>query len=120
MAIRGKRPRITMLRPLKGRKHPGSSTEPMPDGVPEPPANFTPEHRALWDRYVAPAFWLTRIDEPKSLMFVYLLHDFLSGPTKMSMARRNELRQLGSELGFDPVARARMGNDSVNAFDKYI
>lgn len=122
MATRGRRPTITAFRPLKGKKHPGLTGEPMPAGRPELPDRFKQrEHRdlrAIWDEYVAPAYWLTKVDEPLSLMFVYLMHEYLRNPHKMRPTCARELRFVMTSLGFDPVSRARMGKVD-DAFDKY-
>jgi len=119
MAIRGRRPTITMLKPLKSTKDPGTTGEPIPGGVPEPSTTFTSEQRELWDRYIAPCFWLSKADEPKAHMFVSLFLGYLADPENVSASRIKQLRLLGSELGLDPTSRSRMGRKQEDPLDRY-
>lgn len=119
MATRGRRPSVTLLKPLKGRRHPATTGEPMPEGVPEPPMVLSKRHREVWDRYIEPSYWLTRLDEPKALMFTYLMREFLDDPGGMPMERQKQLRYVASELGFDPTSRARMGRAETDPLDDY-
>jgi hypothetical protein len=91
----------------------------MPPGSPECPKNFSGRHRTLWENYVQPAYWLTQVDEPKAIMFVHLLAEFLAAPNQMLVTRIRQLRLLGSELGFDPPSRARMGREQDDPFERY-
>ena len=119
MATRGRKPSITLLQPLRGKRHPALGGEPMPGGTPNAPSNLSKEHRDIWSRYITPSFWLTRADEPKCIMFTYLMREYLNDPDNMPVTRIKQLRFLGSELGFDPPSRARMGRGQDDPFAEY-
>jgi hypothetical protein len=119
MATRGRHPKITALRPLRGSRHAALASEPMPTGTPVCPSKLSRKQRDLWARYIAPAYWLSVVDEPKAIMFINLLHEYLAAPNRMPASRIRQMRFLGSELGLDPVARRRMGQNETNALDEY-
>jgi hypothetical protein len=113
MATRGRKPTATVVklvtaRPIRGRD---PAAEPTPDGCPKPPARLTGRPRRLWRDFIARAWWLTRADSQKAFMWVHLAAEFEENPAGMLSARIAQLRALGSELGFDPAARARLGSD---------
>ncbi|MEM9233183.1 MAG: hypothetical protein AAGA69_02970 [Pseudomonadota bacterium] len=62
-----------------------------------------------WRVEDTPASWLTRFDEPRAHIWVVLQAQFLETPSGFNAAMLSQLRALGSELGLDPTARARMG-----------
>lgn len=62
--------------------------------------------------YIATAWWLSSHDAPKAHAWVAMHAEFERSPSKMTAARIAQLRVLGSELGFDPGARARLGGSS--------
>jgi hypothetical protein len=111
MAVRGRKPSATILRLATG--NPGR--RPLPQGEPEPggpierPTGLGGMPGALWDRFIGLAFWLTWADGSKALMWCHLQAEFERGPEKMIASRIAQLRALGSELGFDPSSRARLG-----------
>lgn len=113
MAFRGGKPNISQLNPVvsaRGRAPAPGKVVPIA-GAPVMPERFDAAHRALWDRYIKPAFWLTRVDEMKCVMIINIWADYLVEGTKMVVTKQRELRCLGTELGFDPVARQRMSGE---------
>jgi hypothetical protein len=111
MAIRGRKPKPTVLRLLTGNagKRPLPPPDPLPAGSIERPDGLQGAAAALWDRFIARAWWLTWADGPKALMWCHLQAEFEADPAGMRSARITQLRALGSELGFDQAARTRMG-----------
>jgi hypothetical protein len=111
MAIRGRKPTATDLKLQRG--NPGKRRlpqgEPRPQGLIEPPAKLSGRALALWDAFVARAHWLTWADGPKAFLWVHLQAEFENAPSRMVAARIAQLRALGSELGFDPSSRSRLG-----------
>lgn len=120
MAIGGRRPTPTILRVITGNPgaHPIPEDEPQPDGPVERPAKMKKTVAALWDKFIARAFWLTWADSPKALMWCHLQAEYEKSPTKMIASRIAQLRALGSELGLDPTARRRMGAGQSNGKQK--
>jgi hypothetical protein len=116
MAIGGRRPTATVLKLVAG--NPGH--RPLPDGEPEPggrperPKKLKGRPGQLWDEFIAPAFWLSRADGPKALMWCHIHAEFEKSPAGMVASRIAQLRALGSELGFDPSSRARLGAKGDN------
>ena len=79
---------------------------------------------ALWGEVAALCWWLTATDSFKAGMWCALQAEFERGPAKMTAARINALRALGSELGLDPATRARMQvgrrTSSGDGFEDYL
>ncbi len=112
MATRGRRPKPTHLRLVGGNagKRPLTKAEPTPEyGPPEKPPGIDGEAAALWDLRIARAHWLTWADTDKAAMWCLLQAEFYASEGQMVAARIGQLRALGSELGFDPSSRARIG-----------
>ena len=106
MAVRGQRPKPTALRVITGGKP--RAGEPQSLGRPQPPVKMTGRPAALWRRYVLPAYWLGSADGPKAWLWCELQAEAEASVAAMTAARLGQLRNLGGELGFDPVSRARM------------
>ena len=104
-------PTPTIVRLATGNpgKRPIPVGEPQPGGPIERPARLKGRAAVLWDTFIARAFWLTWADGPKAFMWCQMYAEFEKGPSKMIAGRIAQLRVLGSELGFDPTSRARMG-----------
>src|SRR5258708_6938228 len=111
MAIRGQKPKATHLRLIEGNAghRPLPEGEPAPIGEIEKPPKLNGRAGALWDKFIARAFWLTWADGPKAMMWCHLQAEFERSPAKMVSSRIAQLRALGSELGLDPASRARLG-----------
>lgn len=111
MAIRGQKPKATVVRLFEGNR----GHRPVPQGEPEPiggiekPPKLRGRAEQLWDRFIARAFWLTWADGPKALIWCHLQAEFERSPANMVASRIGQLRALGSELGLDPASRARLG-----------
>jgi hypothetical protein len=120
MAVRGQKPKPTHLRLVQGNAghRPVPSGEPVPEGAAEKPKSLKGKAAKLWDEFIAPAFWLTRADSPKALMWCHLHAEFEKSPGNMVASRISQLRALGSELGFDPASRARLGTPGDNGKKK--
>lgn len=111
MAIRGQKPKPNALKLVTG--NPGKRPiDPAEVEVREspllPPKELTESEQRLWDRFIDSAWWLSDHDSAKAYMWVSLESEFEECPREMNSARIGQLRSLGSELGFDPSARARM------------
>lgn len=127
MGIGGARPTPIDLRLLTGRttkgKIPKESKERGAAGVRVrkepliPPARLTARQKKLWERYIDTAWWLTEHDTTKAYGWVTLQAQFNADPTSFNAAQFGQLRMAGSELGFDPLARARLGLDGKNTVD---
>lgn len=111
MAVRGQKPKPTHLRLVEGNagKRPVPEGEPIPKGEIQKPSKLKGKPGGLWDQFISPAFWLTSADGPKAFMWCHLQAEFERAPGKMVASRISQLRALGSELGFDPASRARLG-----------
>ncbi len=111
MATRGARPKPTALRLVSGNagKRPIPANDPRPGGAPAKPKDLTGRASELWDLRIAPAFWLAEADTDKAAMWCLLQAEFYKSKGKMIAARIGQLRALGSELGFDPSSRTRLG-----------
>lgn len=113
MAFRGTKPTVSHLQPVvsaRGRApKPGKVTNIA--GAPVMPTHYDAVHAKAWKRYVVPAYWLTRVDEVKAAMFVnlWVKYDAKRGEVPFAMMRL--ISTIGSELGFDPVARQRMSGE---------
>jgi phage terminase small subunit len=112
MATRGARPKPTLLRVIQG--NPGHRriplSEPMPSGKPVPPHWLDGRTAELWHEVVAFAFWLTEADSYKLASWCDRQAEFERAREVWTAADRREHRSAGSELGFDPTSRARMGS----------
>lgn len=113
----GQRPKPTLLRVVQGNpgKRPVPENEPMPEGAPVKPIWLRRQRAvALWDEVLAFAFWLTVADSYKLAAWCDRQADFeiVKSRKEWTAADRREHRSLGSELGFDPTSRARMGSNA--------
>jgi phage terminase small subunit len=118
MAIRGRRPTAPHLRLIKGdrkRRRPAKAIDAA--GKPERPAYLTGRAVELWNDVISRATWLAWPDGPKAGMWCSLQAEFEASPDMLS-ARIAQLRALGSELGLDPSARARLGADVAQPVDE--
>ena len=111
MAVRGAKPKATVLKLVTG--NPGKralpSAEPEATGRPIKPTKLRGRAAQLWDEVVDVAWWLTAADGYKLHIWCALQAEFEKAPTKMVAARISQLRAAGSELGLDPASRARLG-----------
>ena len=73
----------------------------------------------LWKMFIQRAPWLGLHDIPRAHMWVELHAEFEKNPKKMPVGRICQLRALGSELGFDPLSRSRMGNMAISKKSKF-
>src|SRR6185437_16967362 len=103
MAIRGRKPQPRVVRLLTGNagKRPLPPPDPLEAGSIERPDGLIGAAGALWDRFIARAWWLTWADGPKARVWCHLQAEFESARQKMLSSRIAQLRALGSELGFD-------------------
>ena len=116
MATRGARPKPTVLRLIQGNagKRRIGASDPSPQGAPVKPKALAGPAAKLWDERIAKAFWLTWADTDKAAMWCLLQAEFYASEGAMIAARIGQLRALGSELGFDPSSRARLGASGAN------
>lgn len=109
MAIRGIKPKPPAVKALMRGTTPSGTDggSCMRVGPLTPPALLTEAERVLWTQFVDTAWWLTQHDAPKAYVWCVLQSQFQADP-QMIAAKIANLRAVGSELGFDPSARARM------------
>jgi phage terminase small subunit len=122
MAVRGRKPKPTHLRLVDGNasKRPIPKGEPVPTGKPVKPSWLKGRGATLWDDVLGFAFWLTEADSYKLAAWCDRQAQFEKAALRKTWtaADRREHRSAGSELGFDPSSRARMGtNDGGQAKD---
>ena len=118
VAIRGQRPKPSFLKVIegnRGKKHPipTRKQEPTPEGPPEKPKDLKGAASKKWDALITRCFWLTWADSDTAAMYCHLYAQFEFNPIEISPARIAQIRALGSELGFNPTARARIGADNA-------
>lgn len=125
MAARGPKPKNTVVRLVTGNAghRPLPDAEPEADGRPVKPARLRGRSSTLWDEAVKRAPWLAAADSYKLHVWVALQAEFEKAPTRMVASRIAQLRALGSELGFDPSSRTRIGKGDggkkADPADKY-
>jgi phage terminase small subunit len=117
MATRGPKPKLTHLKLVTGNpgNRPLPSGEPDPQGKPVKPKWLKTHAAALWVEVLAFAFWLTEADSYKLAAWCDRQADFEKNRDKWTAADRREHRTAGSELGFDPASRARLGQKPSGA-----
>jgi hypothetical protein len=71
----------------------------------------------LWDTTITRAHWLTWSDSEKAWLWCYLAAEMEKSKGKTVAARIAQFRALGSELGFDPASRQRLGVEANPARD---
>lgn len=111
MAVGGQRPKAAVLRLVDGTKAAPTlpKDSPIAEGRPVPPAWLKGRALELWHHYLPMLFWLAGPDAPKFSEWCEDRAEYEKcGRKDWPTARRAEHRKLGSELGFDPTARARM------------
>jgi hypothetical protein len=115
MAIRGRKPKPAHLRLVGGNagKRPIAATAGVQQignlGPAIKPRGMRGRASQLWDTTIVRATWLEWPDSEKAALWCYLHAEFIASKGKMISARIAQLRALGSELGFDPASRQRLG-----------
>jgi hypothetical protein len=110
MAIAGQRAVATVVRLATGRRSVLPQNGPAePDGPPEKPAKFKGRISDLWNELCGRAPWLTVADSYKMAVWCKLYVDFERSPKNFTATMHGHLRNAGSELGLDPMSRARIG-----------
>lgn len=127
MAIRGVKPKPTQLRLVQGNAgdRPLPAGEPTPTGKPVKPKWLKGRAALLWDEVLGFAFWLTEADSYKLASWCDRQADFERRRKSWTAADRREHRAAGSELGFDPSSRTRLGSGTEkppgdDPADKYL
>lgn len=119
MAPRGRKRKPPLLHIVKGtyrkdRHGPAPETEePLPEreSLWPAPKYLKKREAALYRELMKVAWWLGDADSYKAAMWCKLEIEHRNATTKSPMiaGRLAQLRALGSELGLDPAARARLG-----------
>lgn len=121
MAVRGQRPKSNALHIVDGTyepsRHDGRMDGPEATGKPVKPKLRAAASR-IWDRSAERFHWLTAADSDKLALYCQLMAEFEKDPEEMTTARIGQLRNLGSELGGDPVSRTRMGTGKQHGKSK--
>ncbi len=110
MAVRGRKPTATVIKLATGNtgRRPLPQAEPLAEGRPRKPKKISRRAGELWDE-VSDLPWLSAADGYKLHLWAELQAQFERSPLRMLSARIAQLRAVGSELGLDPSARARLG-----------
>lgn len=118
MAIRGRKPKPAYLKLIAGNPGKRQIVEDVAaeagaarDNGLVPPRRLKKRQQQLWDQYIRRAPWLKPLDVPRAFMWVELHVQFESDPSGMVAGKIAQLRALGSELGLDPAARARLATN---------
>lgn len=114
MATRGRKPKPVELHVVGGTlnatRHRDAQEAPEPNpGNLAKPRHLKGRASKLWEEVTGMCWWLGDADSYKLGMWCALQAEFERGPAKMTAARINALRALGSELGLDPASRSRLG-----------
>ncbi len=113
----------TVLKVVQGNpgRRPLPENEPIPDGKPVRPKWVKGRAKKVWDEVVGQLFWLTEPDSHKLAVWCGLYAEIAAGLEHVNSARITQWRVLGSELGLDPSARARLTvkDDDGDPADKF-
>lgn len=113
----GRKPKPTDLHVIAGTldmsRHANRENEPRPAGKPEKPKWLRGKGSRIWDELIGIGSWLTAAESLKLAAFCQMSVEVAGGIEDMTAARIAQWRALGSELGFDPSARARLGVKST-------
>lgn len=111
MALAGRKPKPNDLHLVDGTYRPHRHTS-KNDGVEASGTPVKPKLKGaasrIWDRSILRFPWLAEADSDKLAMYCALQAEFEKDPKAMTAARIGHLRNLGSELGGDPISRTRM------------
>jgi phage terminase small subunit len=106
----GRSPKPAILKLLKGNPgHRPIPVEPVATGKPIKPEWLSERAAAIWDTQVRRAPWLTEVDSCKLALWCDREADVGVCHREWPEYVRKEHRMAGSEFGFDPIARARLG-----------
>jgi hypothetical protein len=109
--MRGRKPLPTVVKFAKGtlRKSRITADEPQPIGKPLMPKACSRRAKAIWERLIEPAWWLSHFDAPKAFILCELAAEFERDSRRMPSARIAQLRGVCADLGFDAAARQKLG-----------
>jgi hypothetical protein len=115
----GRKPTATVIKLATGNpgRRPLPKDEPIPVGAIRKPKGMRGLPSDLWDEFIANMHWLSWVDGPKARLWCYLEADVRLKPEGTTPAAVAQLRALGSELGFDPGSRARLGMAGMRSPD---
>lgn len=82
--------------------------EPKPTGKLEKPKWLKGKAGKIWNETAPKLFWLTDSDSDKLAVWCGLYAEIAAGLAQVNSARLTQWRVLGSELGMDPSARAKI------------
>lgn len=121
MAVRGRKPRAVALRVIEGTKSHSPTLPKDPvvaEGRPVPAPYVKGRALALWHFYLPTLPWLATPDGPKFSTWCRGEADNETNGELWSTARHSEHRKLGSELGMDTGARARLSSGAKDKPDE--
>jgi hypothetical protein len=118
-------PKPTALKLVTGNpgKRPLPENEPMPDGALLKPKWLKGRGARIWNENCGKFFWLTEADSHKFAVWCGIYAEIEADLSHVNTARVAQWRVLGSELGLDPCARAKMatpGKKNRDEADKYL
>lgn len=107
----GRRPKPSAVKALAGNPggRPLPKNEPRPIGLVERPAKLSAGAEIVWKARIVRAHWLTWADSEKAEMYCELISEYRQDKPAFPASKLAQIRNLGSELGFDPGSRARIG-----------
>lgn len=112
----GRKPKPTVLHivenTVNATRHSHRANEPVPEGRPVRPKWLKGRAAKIWDEYIVIGHWLTAAETPKFAVWCELTAETEGGVKHMENPRIAQWRALGSELGFDPASRTRLGGKS--------
>ena len=113
MATRGRKPKPTKLHVIDGTyradRHAVRAGEPESTDTPKRPAKLTKREALLWKERIETASWLGVHDSEKAAAWVFMTVRLEKAKFDVQASTFAQWRALGSELGFDPSSRARLG-----------
>ena len=107
MAMPRKPTALKLVTGNPGRR-PLPQNEPKPTGKPLQPKWLRGRAAKIWKEIAPQLFWLAEADSHKLAVWCGLYAEVQSGLEHVNSARLTQWRVLGSELGLDPSARARL------------
>lgn len=121
MATRGRKPKPTKLHVIAGTyradRHSARAGEPESTDTPKRPPKLTKREALLWEERIETASWLGVHDSEKAIAWVFMTVRLEKAKFDVQASTLAQWRALGSELGFDPAARARLGGVSDGGSD---
>ena len=86
-----------------------TAVEPRTEAL-EPPGKLTKRERAVWDKFIEPATWLSQSDTALAYAWTKIFARFLAEPDEMPAAMLSQMRLLAGDLGLNPGEQQRLSS----------